>query len=212
MIGRTGLHNVSGTRVATDLAELPSIFMESFSTATMLPHLVTHHETGQAPPAELLRAHQAQRSHFPSLETASQIHMALLDQGLHSIPPSESAAIDSTRIYRDVTNALDVFPAVDGTAPHTQFGHLYGYGASYYAYLFDRAIATRVWDVVFARGEGGLDDVRGGGERMKNDLLRWGGGRESWGMVGALLGDDVVRAGGKAAMTRVGEWGVGDAK
>lgn len=212
MIGRTGLHNVSGTRVATDLAELPSIFMESFSTAGMLPHLVSHHKTGKPPSEELLRAHQRQRSHFPSLETATQIHMALLDQGLHSISPADPSRIDSTRIYQDVTNGLDIFPAEPGIAPQTQFGHLYGYGASYYAYLFDRAIASRVWEVVFSRGAGGLDGLRGGGERMKNDLLRWGGGRESWGMVGALLDDDAIRAGGQEAMMRVGEWGVGDVK
>lgn len=211
MIGRTGLHNVSGTRVATDLAELPSIFNESFSTAQMLPYLVTHHQTGKPPPKELLLAHQKQRSHFPSLETASQVHMALLDQGLHSISPAQSP-IDSTKIYRDVTNQLDIFPAVPGTAPQTQFGHLYGYGASYYSYLFDRAIASRVWDVVFQRGEGGLEGLREGGEKMKGDLLRWGGGRESWSMVGSLLNDEVVKAGGKEAMMRVGEWGVGDVK
>jgi intermediate peptidase len=212
MIGRTSLHNVSGTRVATDLAELPSILMEAFTSPSMLPHLVSHYETDKPPSEELLRAHQRQRSHFPSLETATQIHMALLDQSLHSISPKDPNEIDSTRIYHEVTGKLDIFRAEPGTAPQVYFGHLYGYGASYYAYLFDRAIANRVWDVVFARGAGGLDGLRDGGQRLKDHLLRWGGGRESWGMVGALLDDDVIRAGGKEAMMRVGEWGVGDVK
>src|SRR5260370_27634680 len=31
----------------------------------------------------------------------------------------------------------------------THFNHLYGYGATYYSYLFDQAIASRVWSQLF---------------------------------------------------------------
>lgn len=218
MLGRTSLHNVSGTRVPTDLAELPSIFMESFSSSSLiLPHLVAHHQTGARPPASLLDAHAAQRASFPALENAIQIHMALLDQGLHSISPDlvQSGRFDSTRINREVTNGMGLLPFVEGTSPQVGFGHLFGYGASYYSYLFDRAIAGRVWDVVFKQGqvaEGGLGGLRDGGERMKQELLKWGGGRDPWEMVGGVLGDDEVKRGDGRAMEKVGQWGVGGTK
>lgn len=209
MIGRTALHNVSGTRVPTDLAELPSIFMENFSSSPLLlPSLVSHHETGLPPPKDLILAHQAQRSHFPHLENSTQIYMALLDQRLHSLSPSATDSVDSTSITHALTDAMGLFPSVPGTAPQTQFGHLNGYGASYYSYLFDRAIAGRVWDVVFQQGEGGIDSLREGGERFKGELLRWGGGRDPWEMVAGVLGDEELRAGDKRAMERVGQWGV----
>jgi len=215
MLGRTSLHNVSGTRVPTDLAELPSILMESFcSSSSILPLLVSHHQTGLPPPASLLEAHKLQRASFPALENSTQIHMALLDQHLHSVHPQDAEKFDSTRINKELTNGMGLFPFVEGTAPQILFGHLFGYGASYYSYLFDRAIAGRLWEEVFESGEGvgkkgGLDGLRGGGERLKGELLMWGGGRDPWEMVAGVLEDEELRSGDERAMRKVGEWGVG---
>ncbi|KAL7412008.1 hypothetical protein BDY24DRAFT_394286 [Mrakia frigida] len=215
MLGRTSLHNVSGTRVPTDLAELPSILMESFcSSSSILPLLLTHHQTGLPPAPELLEAHKLQRASFPALENSTQIHMALLDQHLHSVHPQDAEKFDSTRINKELTNGMGIFPFVEGTAPQILFGHLFGYGASYYSYLFDRAIAGRVWEEVFQSGEGvgkgvGLEGLRDGGERLKGELLMWGGGRDPWEMVAGVLKDEQLRSGDGGAMKKVGEWGVG---
>jgi intermediate peptidase len=209
MIGRTAYGNVSGTRTATDLAEFPSIFMESFvNSPTLLPLLVAHHSTGQPPTPELIAAHLKASSSFPSIEIASQVQMALVDQKLHAISPSDP--LDSSQIYHDVTESMGLYPSTPGTSPQTQFGHLNGYGASYYAYLFDRAIAGRVWSEVFkgGKGGGGLEGLREGGERLSEEVLKWGGAKDPWEMVGGLLKDDVIRGGGGAAMEKVGEWGI----
>lgn len=212
MIGRTAYGNVSGTRTATDLAEFPSILMESFvNSPDLLPLLVSHHTTGAPPPPELIKAHLASRSSFPSIEVAAQIQMALVDQKLHAVSPDEAAAsgLDSSAVYHEVTESMGLYPSVPGTSPQTQFGHLNGYGASYYAYLFDRAIAGRVWSEVFKDGkEGGLEGLREGGERLSEEVLKWGGAKDPWEMIGGLLQDDVVKAGGGPAMDKVGQWGV----
>ena len=140
--------------------------------------------------------------------------MALLDQHLHSVHPQDAEKFDSTRINKELTNGMGIFPFVEGTAPQILFGHLFGYGASYYSYLFDRAIAGRLWEEVFESGEGvgkkgGLDGLRGGGERLKGELLMWGGGRDPWEMVAGVLKDEELRSGDERAMRKVGEWGVG---
>ena len=97
-------------------------------------------------------------------------------------------------------------------APSTRwqgfFGHLHGYGSTYYSYIFDRVLAERVWKVVFKAGlDGGAVDRRNG-ERLKESLLKWGGGRDPWACLAAALGDERLAAGDDKAMALVGSWGI----
>ncbi|KAI5308117.1 Mitochondrial intermediate peptidase [Ascosphaera atra] len=91
------------------------------------------------------------------------------------------------------------------------FSHLFGYGATYYSYLLDRALAGKIWAEVFKNGEKALD--REAGERMKNEVLKWGGGRNGWECVANVLGDvpgnenGKLARGGEEAMREVGTWG-----
>ena len=56
MIGRTELHNLSGTRCATDFVELPSVLMESFSKdPRVICELGCHYETGEKLPQHYLK-------------------------------------------------------------------------------------------------------------------------------------------------------------
>ena len=220
MIGRTEFHNVSGTRCATDFVELPSILMEHFvSSPEVLSTLATHFATSEPLSPSVILAHLKLQRTMSALETHAQIVMSILDQEYHSLrfPTGGSSrkdrqvweSFDSTRIHHDITNRIGVIPAVDGTAWQTQFGHLYGYGATYYSYLFDRAIAGKVWSTLFngASAEGPLS--REGGERFKETVLKWGGGRDPWEMVGEVIGGkegEEVAKGDERAMALVGGW------
>ena len=93
-----------------------------------------------------------------------------------------------------------------GTSFQTHFGHLVGYAATYYSYLFDRAIASRVWRKLFSANP--LD--REVGERYKQEVLRYGGGKDPWRMVGSLLQSHVLAAGDAEAMAEVGRWKIED--
>ena len=42
-------------------------------------------------------------------------------------------------------------PHAEGTLWHARFGHLTGYGAGYYGYLYDRAFASHIWQKLFAQ-------------------------------------------------------------
>ncbi|WVQ85570.1 mitochondrial intermediate peptidase 1 [Cryptococcus sp. DSM 104549] len=220
MIGQTEFHNVSGTRCATDFVELPSILMEHFvSSPSVLATFATHYATGEPLPIPLIQTHLAMDQSLKALETHSQITMALLDQRYHSIRHGD--AVDSTRVWHELQRDVGVIPPVEGTAWQTQFGHLYGYGATYYSYLFDRAIAGKVWTTLFARNtEVGLNGQgsdaggilsREGGEAFKEKVLKWGGGRDPWEMVGDVVGGkegEEVAKGDERAMELVGGWTV----
>ncbi|KAF2433781.1 mitochondrial intermediate peptidase-like protein mitochondrial precursor [Tothia fuscella] len=207
ILGRTSLQNVSGTRCATDFAELPSVLMEHFAFAPEVLDLwATHWESGQKIPFALVQERLDAESRMAGAETESQILLAILDQEYHSLKGGRGAAIDSTKVYHDVFSTYASIPEPPGTAWQGFFGHLYGYGATYYSYLFDRAIARRVWDVVFKGGVKAVD--RSAGEKLKSEVLRWGGGRDGWKCVAGVLGDTRLSEGGEEAMKEVGRWGI----
>ena len=216
ILGRTSLQNVSGTRCATDFAELPSILMEHFAVDPSVLALYARHWETDKPLDPALIAHELERNRRlrAAAETESQILLSVLDQALHSpsVPPLPTANkdFDSTNIYHRIHNdpAFSSIPEPRGTAWHGFFGHLYQYGAVYYSYLFDRAIAGKVWEDVFSNGRA-LD--RGAGERYKESVLKWGGGRDPWACVGDVLGKRYawMSEGGTEAMREVGRWGAG---
>lgn len=200
MIGRTDYHNVSGTRCATDFVELPSVLMEHFaSSPSVLALMSPAQNIPSSTPAALQSIHQP----FLALDTHTQILMATLDQVYHS-PIVNSPGFSSTTEFAKLQDSIGVVPSVRGTAWQTQFSHLYGYGATYYSYLFDRAIASKVWRTLFK--ENPLD--REMGERYKREVLQFGGGKDPWEMVGRVIGDEGVMAGDMKAMETVGKWGI----
>ncbi|KIW72842.1 hypothetical protein PV04_01009 [Phialophora macrospora] len=219
ILGRTSMQGISGTRVATDFSELPSVLMESFATDPSVLKLFARHYESDAPmPEELVHLLASESSRETSRQGASnneaQIVMSILDQVYHGDGPVRalnSGRYDSTAVYYDVWNKYGSMPEPWGTSWQGFFGHLHGYGASYYSYLFDTAIARRVWKNVFRSGEntGAVD--RRAGERFKEEVLRWGGGRDPWLCLEGLLGEGkgILAEGGDEAMLEVGRWGVG---
>ncbi len=211
MIGRTEWHNVSGTRCATDFVELPSILMEHFvSSPDVLSLFAKHYQTLEPLPLPLLKAHLNLQQSLSALETHGQILMALLDQKYHMLTKDEIPTFDSTQIHTDLQNEIGVLPPVEGTSWQTQFGHLYGYGATYYSYLFDRAIAGKVWSTLFNPHHGRHGSLsREGGEIFRDRVLKWGGGKDPWEMVGDVVGGkegEIISRGDKKAMDLVGGW------
>lgn len=210
ILARTSLQNVSGTRCATDLAELPSTLMEHFcADPTVLGLFARHYETDAPLDYAMVVDKLRQSRRFEGTENENQILLAMLDQEYHSSTVA-SSTFDSTETYRSIQTQYGHTP-VDPPGCRWQgfFGHLFGYGSTYYSYLFDRVLAERVWRVVFASGEHGAAVSRENGERLKENLLRWGGSREPWRCLADTLRDDRVAAGDETAMALVGSWGTG---
>ncbi|PSS05434.1 hypothetical protein PHLCEN_2v3814 [Hermanssonia centrifuga] len=201
MIGRTEYQNVSGTRCATDFVELPSILMEHFLNSPTVLSLFDLN--GNLPIHQ--PGHHAHDDPCRSIDTHTQILLAALDQIYHS-PAALSPSFSSTETLAALYGARGLIPHVPGTSWQTQFGHLFGYGATYYSYLFDRAIASRVWRKLFAHDPLNRDM----GEKYKNEVLRYGGGRDPWRMVSALLDAPQMENGDAEAMVEVGRWKIED--
>ena len=196
MIGRTEYQNVSGTRCATDFVELPSILMELFLTS---PTVLSLFDTDSVSATRNTVNHQEDPCRH--IDAYSQMLLAVLDQVYHS-PAVLSSTFDSTAELAKLHDTRGLIPHVSGTSFQTQFGHLYGYGATYYSYLFDRAIASKVWNDIFARNP--LN--RQTGQKYKEEVLRYGGGKDPWKLISVLLAQDELQDGGAQVMRQVGFW------
>ena len=221
ILGQTSMQGISGTRCATDFAELPSILMEYFATdAEVLSLFARHWQTDEPIPAELLGEMKRDSADRAALNAGwhnqTQILMALEDQLYHSsevVDALSQRKFDTTAAFHRIWDRYGMLEEPPETSQQGFFGHLYGYGATYYAYLFDRAIARQVWRAVFRDGAqaGAID--RAAGERFKNEVLKWGGGRDPWKCLEGLMGNGkgILAEGGELAMGEVGRWGVGAA-
>ncbi|CAK7241430.1 MAG: Mitochondrial intermediate peptidase [Sporothrix thermara] len=223
VLARTSLQTVAGTRCATDLAELPSTLMEHFAADPAVLALFARHYETDAPVDYAQVAEGLRRARrFEGLDDENQIVLAMLDQAYHGTTPPVGRG-QSTEVFHALqravmtaggdnnnTNTNNINGLVDprGTCWQGFFGHLFGYGATYYSYLFDRVLAERVWRVVFAGGQDGGALQRANGEHLRDSLLRWGGGRDPWRCVSDALHDGRLAVGDEAAMAIVGSWGV----
>ncbi|SNX82092.1 related to mitochondrial intermediate peptidase precursor [Melanopsichium pennsylvanicum] len=209
MIGRTSYHNVSGTRCATDFVELPSILMEHFVQSPQVVSIVArHHKTGASLPFEHLESHLQASKSLEGLDTYHQILLARLDQMYHSDLAAQDN-FDSTQAYASLDAEMALPGAkhlsyVDGAHPQVRFGHLFGYGSTYYSYLLDRVIANKIWAELFAQNP----LSREAGEVFKSKCLKFGGGKDPWHILADVVGAENVRHGDNEALRAVGKWGI----
>ena len=210
ILGRTTLQVVSGTRCPTDFAELPSVLMENFaSDRSVLELFARHWETDAPLPYDMIKDALVIQERGHGVQTETQILFSLLDQAYHSsLPLDMHGGFDSTKAFFDVYDKFGSVREPRGTQAQGFFGHLVEYGGTYYSYLFDRAIAGKVWKDVFKGGKDGAGVDREAGERFKDEVLKWGGGRSGWACVSGLLKEERLEDGGKEAMEAVGKWGV----
>ncbi|KAF5630736.1 mitochondrial intermediate peptidase [Fusarium tjaetaba] len=211
ILARTSFQNVSGTRCATDFAELPSTLMEHFAAdPTALSLFARHWKSDRPLPYELVAERIGLTKRFEGLETENQIILAMVDQAYHA-SDMRDADFNSTAVFHDIKARFAYGPRdPPNTCWQGFFGHLHSYGSTYYSYLFDRVLAERVWRVVFKAGEDGGAINRENGERLKENLLKWGGGRDPWTCLADTLQDERLAPGDEKSMALVGSWGIKD--
>lgn len=206
MIGKTELHNLSGTRCLTDFVELPSVLMEYFSRdPRVLSEIGKHYETKEQLSIQQIEKYKEDRVNVDECESFMQSKMAMMDQVLHSedvvkMLEHDFDSFNSTEIYHQLEANLRVF-ADKWSTWHGKFPHLFSYGAVYYSYLLDRAIAEKIWKGLF------IEDPwnRNAGETYKNSILKWGGTRDPWVCLADALGNEQLRLGDHKAMEIIGQ-------
>ncbi|XP_068173366.1 mitochondrial intermediate peptidase-like [Antennarius striatus] len=180
MLGRTRYQHVTGTRCATDFAEVPSILMEYFATDyRVISQFARHYETGQPLPESMVSRLCESKKVCGAADTQLQVFYAVLDQVYHGKPQNRS----TTDILKEMQQKFYGLPYTSNTAWQLRFSHLIGYGAKYYSYLMSRAVASMVWKQCFVQDPLNRDM----GERYRREMLAHGGSKEPMLMVEGML-------------------------
>ncbi|KRZ91678.1 Mitochondrial intermediate peptidase [Trichinella sp. T8] len=176
IFGRTRYQHVSGTRCATDFAEVPSNLMENFMYNPKTLLMLTKQADGSSMPDETIEKICRSRNIFGALELVQQILMSLCDLKLHQ----QGAEIENTvefcrSLYSDVGFEC-LMP--EQTAWQHRFSHFIPYGSKYHIYLVAKAASSLLWRQSFEKDP--LNRQQGdrwrrlqsfGGERSVADLL-----------------------------------------
>ncbi|TNN01618.1 hypothetical protein fugu_011000 [Takifugu bimaculatus] len=180
MLGRTRYQHVTGTRCATDFAEVPSILMEYFaSDYRVISQFARHYETGQPLPETMVARLSESKKVCGAADIQLQVFYAVLDQLYHGKPQNCS----TTDVLKEMQQKFYGLPYVPNTAWQLRFSHLIGYGAKYYSYLLSRAVASMVWKQCFLQDPLNRDM----GERYRREMLAHGGAKEPMLMVEGML-------------------------
>ena len=166
--GRHRWIGVGGIRTERDFSEAPSQMLEEWPRdASVLATFAKHHQTGEPIPAALVRQMIRASEFGKGIQVRRQMVYAKTSLSVYDRDPKQ---VDTDRLIRELTERYQPFPFVSGTHFQTAFGHLDGYSAVYYSYMwslviakdlfsqFDRAnlldakIATRYRDAVLAPG------------------------------------------------------------
>ena len=185
MLGRAKYQNVTGTRCATDFAEVPSTLMELFlKDERVLSTFAKHYKTNKILPERLMKRFKTSSHFFAAYDTQMQISNAILDQKFHSdihFPSNKTGW--SEGIYKDTAIQYSPLGYVPDTALYLRFTHLCAYGGRYYSYLWARAVASLIWNSSFAENPFSRDS----GDKYRT-MLSYGGGIKPNLLVRDMLG------------------------
>jgi len=159
---------VGGIRTEHDFVEAPSQMLEEWMRdPATLATFAKHHETGEPIPADLVKQMNRANDFGKGLQVRRQMVYADLSLSIYDRDPKK---VDTTELMKGLVKAYQPFPFVEGTHFQCAFGHLDGYSAVYYTYMwslviakdlfsqFDKndllapAVSKRYRDAVLARG------------------------------------------------------------
>ena len=180
--GHTRWAGVSGVRTEWDFVEAPSQMLEEWCwDVSVLQKFALHHQTGEPIPAELVRRMRAADEFGKGLRVRQQMFYAATSLRFHDCDP---AGLDTTALAGELQERYTPFRKVPETYFQESFGHLEGYSAIYYTYMWSLVIAK---DLFGAFSEAGLMDPQTA-RRYRKAILEPGGGRPAGELVKEFLG------------------------
>lgn len=187
ILSRTKYQHLSGTRVATDLVEVPSHVFEHFAwDPRVLSAYARHYKTGEPMPTKLINSICASKQSFMGTDIQLQVLYSVMDLEFHGKNAPLGA---TTAAFECLQKDLTVFEPDGGVAVPANFHHFVGYGAGYYSYIFARVLSAQIWSDLFAADP----FSREGGNRLRYGMLAHGASKNCANLIGNVVsGGDVT--------------------
>lgn len=184
VLTKTKLSSQSGTSVSRDFVEAPSQIFENWTwNYESLKLFAKHYKTGEVLPKELFDKMLAAKNVGSGLAFTQQVYYGILDFTLHDkYDPTSSKPV--VEVMKELQNEITLYPYLDGTQMFAAFGHLMGYAAGYYSYLWALVYADDMFSVF---DKNGLMDVNTG-KKYRDIILANGSSRDELEMVVEFLG------------------------
>jgi thimet oligopeptidase len=172
----------SGVATEWDFVEAPSQMFEEWAwNHDSLIRFAHHVETDEPISEELAERMRAADEFGKGLWSVQQMLYAAISLGFHEADPSD---LDMRATLEKLQVEYTPFPYVEGTHFHTSFGHLDGYSAVYYTYMWSLVIAKDLFTPFAQHGIWNSEWAR----RYRDEVLVPGGTRDAADLVAAFLG------------------------
>ena len=172
----------SGVRTEQDFVEAPSQMLEEWMRDPgVLQSFAKHLKTGQPIPTKMVEQLRVAEEFGKGLEVRRQMFLAATSLHLHQ---REAVGLDSTALVAESMERYWTFPFVKDTYYQASFGHLNGYSAVYYTYMWSLVIAKDLFTPFASKGV--LD--RETANRYRERVLAMGGGKPAADLVADFLG------------------------
>jgi thimet oligopeptidase len=147
----SGHRQWSGAGVEWDFVEAPSQMLEEWARdPKTLQSFAIHYQTKQPIPLALAQKLRDAEEFGNGMFVRSQMSLAAISLGLHDRDPK---GLDTTAFVAQQGEKYTPFKYVPGTHFQTAFGHLDGYSAIYYTYMWSLVIAKDMYSAFTAQGD-----------------------------------------------------------
>ena len=146
LCGITQMYGFSGTNVKRDFVELPSQMLEQWLWQPyVLKQVSGHYKTGLGLSDDLIDAMLKTKNFDTGILLNRQLVFA--NQSLESF--NEDTSKDAKQLYQRLWERLLPYQEYSPDDNHTaSFGHLTGYGAQYYGYLWSKVFALDLFEYI----------------------------------------------------------------
>lgn len=139
--GRRRWVGIGGITTEWDFVEAPSQLLEEWAEdAATLQTFARHYKTNEPIPAALVEQLRRAENFGKGLAVRRQMAFARLSLSIYDRRP-EPNQFDTDQLVKQIFERYSPFPTVEGVHMQTSFGHLDGYSAIYYTYMWSLVLA-----------------------------------------------------------------------
>ena len=137
--GQGAWEPVAGTTTQRDFVEAPSQMLEEWCwDPKVLQTFARHYQTGKPIPTELVMKMRKADAFGRAIQISAQAFYSAVSLDIYNRPPSQ---VNTDAIVTSLEPQFSPIPTMPDTHMQTAFGHLDGYSAVYYTYMWSLVIA-----------------------------------------------------------------------